>query len=121
MFQVACLIKTVKARALIPKQVERLQQFLAILIFSSSNISTDINDEENEEEPVRSIDDMMKGWFKFVQIEDGSIPAVFHSKTENSHAVNFKKTIAAAFQANFEGTSSKVEADPQSLHTAKYT
>ena len=27
----------------------------------------------------------------------------------------------SAFQANFEGTSVKEEADPQSLHTAEYT
>ena len=70
---------------------------------------------------MKSIDEIMAGWFKFVQMEDGSIPAVFHSKTQDSQAVNFKKTIASAFQENFEGTSSKVEADPQSLYTAKYT
>ena len=85
------------------------------------NLTVDIEDDDTKEEPVRSIDDTMKGWFKFVQSEDGSIPAVFHSKTDDSHAVNFKKTITAAIQANFKGTSTKVEADPQSVHIAEYT
>ena len=90
------------------------QEFHINLYFVDSNDKT-------YDEPLKSIDAMMAGWFKFVQTEDGSITAVFHSKTEDSQAVNFKKTIASAFQANFEGTTSKVEADPQSLHTAKYT
>ena len=87
-------------------------------------LAKDINDEVYDgikQETPRSIDNMMKGWFKFVQMEDGSIPAVFHSKSEDSAAVNFKKTIATAFQANFEGTASKMEADSQSMHKAKYT
>ena len=64
---------------------------------------------------------MMSGWFKYVQTEDGSIPAIFHAKGEDVAALNFKKGLTAAFQANFKGTSSKVEADPQSIHVAKYT
>ena len=27
---------------------------------------------------VQTFDDMMSGWFKFVQTEDGSVPAIFH-------------------------------------------
>ena len=61
---------------------------------------------------------MMSGWFKFVQTEDGSVPAVFHNNGDDSGIINF---ISAAFQANFKGTSRKVEADPQSLHVAEYT
>ena len=56
-----------------------------------------------------------------MQIDDGSIPAVFHDNSEDSDALNFKKAIVAAFQANFKGTSKKIEADPQSLHVAEYT
>ena len=70
---------------------------------------------------VKSFDDTVKGWFKFVQTEDGSVPAVYHANDEDSDIVNFKKAIAAAFQANFKGTESKVESDPQSLHLARYT
>ena len=63
----------------------------------------------------------MSGWFKFVQTEDGSVPAVFHNNGDDPTALNFKKAISAAFQANFKGTSRKIEADPQSLHVAEYT
>ena len=64
---------------------------------------------------------MMSGWFKFVQTEDGSVPAVIHQNAEDSDALNFKKSIVAAFQANFKGTKKKVEADLQSTHVAEYT
>ena len=65
--------------------------------------------------------DRMKGWFKFVQTEDGSVPAVQHSREEDSEIVNIKKAIVSAFQANFLGTTVKEEADPQSAHKAEYT
>ena len=64
---------------------------------------------------------MVNGWSKFVQTEDGSIPVVYHADDEESSVVNFKKAIAAAFQANFQGTESRLESDPQSLHLAHYT
>jgi hypothetical protein len=76
--------------------------------------------EEGSERVVQNFDDMMSGWFKFVQTEDGSVPAVFHNNGDDSGIINFKKAISAAFQANFKGTSRKVEADPQSLHVAEY-
>ena len=87
-------------------------------------LHTDIDDDDALEERdtiVKSFDDLMTGWLKFVQTDDGSIPAVFHDNSEDSDALNFKKAIVAAFQANFKGTSNKVEADPQSLHVAEYT
>lgn len=59
-------------------------------------------------------------WFKFVQTADGSIPTVLHAQEEFPTVINIKKAITAAFQANFLGTSTKMEADPQSSHTAKY-
>ena len=62
----------------------------------------------------------MGGWFKFLQTDDGTIPAVFHPNAEDSVATNFKKTIAAAFQANFKHSAIKMEADTQSLHVAHY-
>ena len=77
--------------------------------------------EEDHETVIRTFDDMMSGWFKFVQTEDGSVPAVFHNNGDDSGIINFKKAISAAFQANFKGTSRKIETDPQSLHVAEYT
>lgn len=80
----------------------------------------DIIDEDAEEKVVKSFDDLVSGWFKFVQTEDGAVPAVYHDSSEDIDAVNFKKQIAAAFQANFKGAGERLEADPQSLHVAQY-
>ena len=63
----------------------------------------------------------MAGLFRYVQTEDGSIPVTEYSREEDHEVVNIKKAITSAFQANFEGTAMKEEADPQSLHLAKYT
>lgn len=46
---------------------------------------------------------------------------MYHSPSELDDAVNFKKAIAAAFQANFQGTSEEEEEDPVSKHTSHYT
>ena len=78
-------------------------------------------EEESDDDTAVAFQDMLNGWFKFVQTEDGSIPAVFHPDAEDNNAVNFKKAIASAFQANFKGTPTTVEADTQSLHTSEYT
>ena len=63
----------------------------------------------------------MKGWFKFVQTEDGSVPSIYHSEEEQSEVLDIKKAIVKSFQANFKGTSTKLEADPQSVHISEYT
>ena len=46
--------------------------------------------------------------------------SVFHSQDEDTEAVNLKKSIAAAFQANFRGTEHEIEIDPQSKHVSHY-
>ena len=78
---------------------------------------SDVNGDNREED----INTKMKGWFKFIQTEDGSIPVTLYSREEDREAVNIKKAVASAFQANFKGTRVKEEADPQSLHQAEYT
>ena len=55
-----------------------------------------------------------------MQTEDGKIVAVQHPSKENTEVVNFKKNIAAAFQANFKGTADEVEEDTMSLHHSHY-
>ena len=75
----------------------------------------------NDETAVRDYNAKMAGWFQFVQTEDGSIPVTRFSREEDREIVNIKKAVVSAFQANFKGTSTKEEADPQSLHTAEYT
>ena len=42
---------------------------------------------------------------------------VHHAVDESEDAVDLKKSIAAAFQANFKGTEHEEEEDPQSDHT----
>ena len=55
-----------------------------------------------------------------MQTSDGKIVAVHHASDEKNDAVDFKKSIAAAFQANFKGTEQEEEDDPQSDHIAHY-
>jgi hypothetical protein len=63
----------------------------------------------------------MSGWFCFIQTSDGKVVAVAHPQNEEVQVVNFKKGIAAAFQANFRGTAEEIETDPQSMHHTHYT
>ena len=62
----------------------------------------------------------LAGWFCFVQTAEGKVSSVYHESTENSEAVNLKKSIVAAFQANFKGTEKEEEVDPQSKHISHY-
>ena len=77
-------------------------------------------DQEAAGEAESHYNEMMMGWFKFVQTEDGSIPAIYYSREEDREIVNTKKAIVSAFQANFLGTKVKEEADLQSMHKAIY-
>ena len=67
-----------------------------------------------------SADKLLSGWFCFVQTEEGKVVATYHSKEDHPSAVNIKKSIAAAFQANFKGTDTEEEVDLQSVHTSHY-
>ena len=55
-----------------------------------------------------------------MQTAEGKVSSVFHESTENSEAVNLKKSIVAVFQANFKGTEEEEEIDPQSKHISHY-
>ena len=63
---------------------------------------------------------LLNGPFCFVQSEDGKIVSVLHNPEEKAQVVNFKKGIAAAFQANFKHTRVEVEEDTQSKHYSRY-
>ena len=62
----------------------------------------------------------MNQHFCFVRNENGKIVAVFHSPSERNEDINFKKTIASVFQANFAETETQEETDSQSRHTSHY-
>ena len=66
------------------------------------------------------VEKLLNGLFCFVQTEDGKIVSVHHNPNERAQVVNFKKGIAAAFQANFKHTSVEVEEDTQSKHYSQY-
>ena len=67
-----------------------------------------------------SADRILSRWFCFVQTEDGKVVKAYYPREELPEIVNFKKSIAAAFQANFKGTEEEEEVDPQSKHKAHY-
>ena len=52
-------------------------------------------------------------------MENGRIVEVYNEEGSHPEGLNLKKTIAAAFQANFNQEEDE-EQDPQSLHTAHY-
>ncbi len=64
---------------------------------------------------------LMKNKFCFVRNANGKIPLVFHPIDEKTDIINFKKTIASTFQANFAKTQAQEESDSQSNHTSHYT
>ena len=75
---------------------------------------------QEERNLLANIDHLFKQLFCFIQTESGKIPEVYHSENEMMDITNMKKSIAAAFQANFKGTEEEVEEDPQSLHVSHY-
>ena len=66
------------------------------------------------------VDKLLSGWFCFVQTVEGKVATVSYASTEDLQAVNLKKSIAAAFQANFKETEEEEEIDPQSTHISHY-
>ena len=66
------------------------------------------------------VNQLLSQWFCFVQTVSGKVVVVQHASNEKASAVDIKKSIAAAFQANFNGTEEEVESDPQSDHISHY-
>lgn len=59
--------------------------------------------------------------FCFIRNDNGKLLSVFHSPNDTTDIVNLKKTIASAFQANFDKTATTVkEVDSLSAHTSHY-
>ena len=75
---------------------------------------------DRDEEYRALIGKLLAGQFCFVQIEDGHVVEVYHEEGSHPEGLNLKKTIAAAFQANFRNQEEEEEQDPQSLHVAHY-
>ena len=82
-----------------------------IYIFINSSLDADPSSAANE---------ILCGPFCFVQADDGKILSVYYESTEKTQIFNFKKGIAAAFQANFKKTEVEIEEDTQSRHYSRY-
>ena len=76
--------------------------------------------EEAQTQGMENLSSLRSKNFFFVQTDDGTIPSTSYSREEDPEVINVYKAITASFQANFKGTRVKEEADPQSLHKAKY-
>ena len=63
---------------------------------------------------------LFSGQFCFVQAENGRVVEISYEEDSHPEGVNLKKSIAAAFQANFQNQEEEEEEDPQSLHVAHY-
>ena len=63
---------------------------------------------------------LFSGQFCFVQAENGRVVEISYEKDSHPDGVDLKKSIAAAFQANFHNQEEEEEEDPQSLHVAHY-
>ena len=63
---------------------------------------------------------LFSGQFCFVQVENGHVVEISYEQNSHPEGVNLKKSIAAAFQANFQNQEEEEEEDPQSLHVAHY-
>ena len=64
--------------------------------------------------------DKLKGEFCYVQMQTGRIVSIHYSPNENKEAVNIKRGIAGAFQANFDNQAEVEELDPSSSHISHY-
>ena len=71
-------------------------------------------------EQQQAMNKLLAGQFCFVQVENGHVMEVFYEEGSNPEGVNLKKSIAAAFQANFQNQEEEEEEDPQSVHMAHY-
>ena len=66
------------------------------------------------------MNEVYSGQFCFVQEENGRVVEISYEKDSYPEGVNLKKSIAAAFQANFQNQDEEEEEDPQSVHVAHY-
>ena len=64
--------------------------------------------------------DKLKEEFCYVQTSIGKIVSLHYSPTESEDAINVKKGITGAFQANFDKQEEVEESDPGSIHVSHY-
>lgn len=63
----------------------------------------------------------MRNWFCFArEAKTGKVNSVFYPKGEEEDVVNYKKSLASAFQVNLRQSTKEEETDSQSHHISHY-
>ena len=76
---------------------------------------------EKQDDAANFLADEINGELCYVQTSDGKIVSIHYGVTDNYEGVNIKRSIASAFQANFDSNKEDVEeADAGSIHTSHY-
>ena len=91
------------------------------VILSTSIYSTRINRTTDDQEKIKAfLEDKLKGEFCYVQTGNGKIVSIHYSPTKDEEAINVKRGITGAFQANFDNQKEVEESDPGSSHVSHY-
>ena len=76
---------------------------------------------EDHGDAAKFLADEINGELCYVQTSDGKIVSIHYGVTDNYEGVNIKRSIASAFQANFDSNKEDVEeADAGSTHISHY-
>lgn len=90
------------------------------MFFVHSNLYSSSHTVNDRGQMTTLLKQKLKGEFCYVQTGSGRIVSIHYSPTEDEDAVNIKRGIAGAFQANFDDQTEVVESDPGSSHISHY-
>ena len=97
------------------EQIDELQQFVNRSVEDAGNGTSRLRPQADNLN-----DQLFSKGFCFIQTADGLIADVIYPEGENTQVVNIKKSIASAFQANFQKQAAREEADVSGVHRANY-
>lgn len=87
-----------------------------IIISSTMNYTI-----KSQKESADYLADEINGEFCYVQTSDGKIVSTHYEMTDNYEGINIKRSIASAFQANFNNSKEDIEeTDTGSIHISHY-
>ena len=97
------------------ERIEELQQFINHSVEDAGDGTARLKPEGDDLN-----DQLFAKGFCFVQTADGLIADVIYPEGENTQVANIKKSIASAFQANFQNKGAREEADVSGVARARY-